>query len=105
MTIAIENKNLKASNELKDQMNDYYIDLLDAVHGVKYYIGILAYYSQNFSSQPWKDRNKARSIIDTGLKVAMVNPTKDQIKNYCQQLWQLLPRPDKPEGRKDILGE
>ena len=105
MTIAIENKNLKASNELKDQMNDYYIDLLDAVHGVKYYIGILAYYSQNFGSQPWKDRNKARSIIDTGLKVAMVNPTKDQIKNYCQQLWQLLPRPDKPEGRKDILGE
>ena len=105
MTIVIENKNLQQAKDLHDEMHDYHIDLLDAIHGVKYYIAILAYYHQNFSSQPWKDSNKARVIIDTGLKVSMVNPTKDQIKNYCQEVWQLLPSPDKPEGRKDILGQ
>ena len=38
------------------------------------------------------------------MKEAMSNPSKDRIVGYCQQLWQLLPRPGGKKARTDILG-
>ena len=84
-------------------MGYYFNDLLEAQHGVEIYIAVLVNFRDDFDSQPWTDRSKARSILDEALKVAVSNPSKDQIKNYCAQLWRLLPRADK-SGRKDILG-
>ena len=103
MSIVNENEDVQASKELKNQMGYYYGDLLEAQHGVEIYIAVLVNFRDDFNSQPWTDKSKARAILDEALKVAVSNPSKDQIKNYCIQLWQLLPKAGK-SGRKDILG-
>ena len=103
MTIVNENQDVQAAKELRLQMGYYFNDLLEAQHGVEIYIAVLVNFRDDFDSQPWTDRSKARAILDEALKVAVSNPSKDQIKNYCIQLWRLLPRADK-SGRKDILG-
>lgn len=104
MNIVNENEDIISAKELKIQMSYYYRDLLEAEHGVELYISVLVNFRDDFDSQPWTDKSKARSILDQALKVAVSNPSKDQIKNYCHQLWQLLPRAGK-QGRKGILGK
>jgi len=104
MQIIIENKDVPSAKELEKQMNNFYVELLDAEHGVDLYIGVLVNFNENFSDNPWSDRSKARSILDAGMKEAMSNPNKDRILGYCRQLWQLLPRPGGSDARIDILG-
>tara|TARA_B110000261_G_scaffold69922_1_gene81634 strand:- start:4392 stop:6914 length:2523 start_codon:yes stop_codon:yes gene_type:complete len=104
MKIIIENEDVNSAKELKIQMNNFYVELLDAEHGVDLYIGVLVNFNDDFDSHPWNDRSKARSVLDAGMKEAMSNPSKDRIVGYCQQLWQLLPRPGGKKARTDILG-
>ena len=64
---------------------------------------ILQNFNDDFDSQPWSDKSKARTILDKGLAEAASNPSKERILSYCRELWQLLPNP-KGSSRDDILG-
>ena len=98
----IERKDIKLAKELKLVMTYYFQELLEAEYGADLYISWLQQYNSTFNNHPWSDRSKARAILDTALKTAALNPTKESMKNYVQQLWRLLPTKD--GGRKDILG-
>jgi hypothetical protein len=59
--------------------------------------------NDDFDSQPWSDRSKARSILNAALKEVMDNPNRERALSYCQQLWRLLPNPKEAGQRDDIL--
>jgi molecular chaperone DnaK len=103
LDIVLANKNVMEAEELKDRMSSLFVQILDDDHGVELYISILINYNDDFDSQPWTDKSKARSILNSAMNEVMANPSKDRAINYCQQLWRLLPN-QKEHGRDDILG-
>ena len=97
------NKSVIEAAELRDRIDALFVQILDDDHGVELYISILINYNDDFDSQPWTDKSKARSVLNSAMNEVMVNPSKDRAINYCQQLWRLLPNQKEP-GRDDILG-
>ena len=97
------NKSVLEAEELRDRIDALFVQILDDDHGVELYISILINYNDDFDSQPWTDKSKARSILNSAMNEVMANPSKDRAINYCQQLWRLLPNQKEP-GRDDILG-
>ena len=97
------NKSVLEAEELRDRIDALFVQILDDDHGVELYISILINYNDDFDSQPWTDKTKARSILNSAMNEVMANPSKDRAINYCQQLWRLLPNQKEP-GRDDILG-
>ena len=91
MENVLKQKDVAKAKDLKQQINFLMGDLLDDKHGVDLYISVLVSFNDDFNSQPWSDKSKARSILDRGLKEAMSNPDKARILNYCRELWALLP--------------
>lgn len=104
METVINNKDFKMAEELKSELASLLVELYDSQHGVALYIGLLQNFNDDFDSQPWSDKMKARSILEKGLAEAATNPTKERILSYCRELWQLLPNPKEGSGRDDILG-
>jgi hypothetical protein len=55
-------------------------------------------YLKNFNDEfdilDWKDRNTARMTLERGLQMAANNPTKDNLRPICIELYKLLPDPD-----------
>ena len=84
-------------------MGALYIQILDEEHGVELFISILMNMNDDFESQPWSDRSQARTILNNAMREVMANPNRERALSYCQQLWRLLPDPNKG-GRDDILG-
>jgi molecular chaperone DnaK len=99
----LNSQNVFEAKELSDRIDSLYFQILDDDHGVELYISIIINYNDDFESQPWTDRNKARSIINSAMNELMANPSKDRAINYCQQLWRLLPNQNE-HRRDDILG-
>ena len=103
METVISKKDVKMAVELSSELSALMINLYESQHGVSIYIGLLQNFNEDFDSQPWSDKPKARIILDKGLSEAATNPTKERILSYCRELWNLLPDPNK-KGRDDILG-
>ena len=98
----IGREDVKLAKDIILQMRYFNRDLLESEYGADLYIALLQNYNDNFSQHPWQNPTRAREILNTALQNASVNPTKESMKNYVSQLWNLLPR--EGGGRDDILG-
>jgi molecular chaperone DnaK len=98
----ISKKDVKAAQQLKTEISQIMFVILDEEHGIELYISILYNFNEDFDSQAWTDKSKARSILSSAMSEAVSNPDKQRIKNYVAQLYGLLPRPGK-KGADDIL--
>jgi len=70
--------------------------------GANLFIGLLMNLNDDFDSQDWSDKNKARIILNNALG-NVNNLTRETAIAFLQQLWALLPDPKKAGFRKDIL--
>jgi len=103
MDKVIAKKDVQAAKQLEGEISSLMLTILDDEHGVELYISMLHNFNDDFNSQAWTNRSKARSILDNAMREAVSNPDKNSIRNYVGQLYGLLPSRDK-EGRDDILG-
>ncbi|MDC0204761.1 Hsp70 family protein [Flavobacteriales bacterium] len=97
------NKNVLKAKELEDEINALMFRVIEEEHGIELWIAILHNFNDDFDSQAWSDRSKARTIIDSGIKETALDPNKSRIRNYVGQLYALLPQAKK--GPDDILGK
>ena len=104
MNAVLVSQDVEIAKELKNQMGTLFVDILDEEHGVELYISILMNFNDDFDSQPWSDRSKAKTILNSAMREVMASPNKERALNYCQQLWRLLPNPKNGANRDDILG-
>ena len=103
MDKVIAKKDVQSAKQLEGEISSLMLTILDDEHGVELYISMLHNFNDDFNSQAWTNRSKARSILDNAMREAVSNPDKNSIRNYVGQLYGLLPSRDK-EGRDDILG-
>lgn len=103
LDVVLVNKSVSDAEDLKGRISSLYLQILDEDHGVELYISILINYNDDFDTQPWIDKSKARNVLNSAMNEVMSNPSKERAISYCQQLWKLLPNQNGPT-RDDILG-
>ena len=96
----IQNKDTKAAKELTDEIIGLSIELRNAVTGGDVDRRRLEYHDREFNNLQWKDKNKARQLVNHGLKLISDGKTS-QLKPLLHQIWDL--RID-PDGDRDTLG-
>jgi molecular chaperone DnaK len=102
--IAVEhiilNKDTKAAKELIEEIEGLERELRNSVSGGLVDKGRLEYHDREFNNLQWKDKNKARQLVNQGLKLIQEGKTS-LLRPLLHQIWDL--RID-PEGDRDLLG-
>lgn len=73
----------------------------DVIAAVQMDINFLKYYSNHFEEFEWKDRNKARTLINNTLAYSTDNPNKDNLRVKVLEIITLLPEAEQHKLRKD----
>ncbi len=96
----IQHKDLKAARELADDIQGLSIELRNALTGGAVDRRRIEYHDKEFNNLQWKDKNKARQLVNQGLKLISEGKTS-QLKPLLYQIWEQ--RID-AEGDRDTLG-
>ena len=96
---AIAKRDVKMAKDALEQVRalDYRLAL------VEYYVAWITGWNKRFDSTQWKDRNRARQLINNAIAIINDSPTADELEPYIQQLVALLPPSAVPEGAKNRL--
>jgi len=96
----IQHKDTKAAKELTEEMEVLDRELRNTVTGGAIDKQRLEYHDREFNNLQWKDKNKARQLVNQGLKLITEGKTS-QLKPLLHQIWDL--RID-PDGDRETLG-
>ncbi len=90
----IRSKDVKLGKEVLKQVEqlDYRIAM------VEYFAVWLINWHRDFDTEPWKDRQRARQLVNQGLSMLNDSPTADKLNPIIGQLINLLPQNAVPEG-------
>jgi len=93
---AIQATNLRAVKELISQVDALAFHLSDTGFGVAFEIGFIQHYDDNFETINWMNPSQARKLINQAKEIAISNnPTKEKLRPLIQQIWKLLPEPER----------
>ena len=93
----IQQKDTKGAKELTDEICGLSIELRNAVTGGDVDRRRLEYHDREFSSLQWKDKNKARELVNQGLRLIQEGKTS-QLKPLLHQIWDLRIDPSNDDG-------
>lgn len=96
---AIAKRDVKMAKDALDQVQalDYKLAL------VEYFVGWILNWNKRFDTIAWKDRTRARQLINSAIGIINDSPTADKLEPYVDQLVALLPPTDVPENAKNRL--
>ncbi len=95
----IKDKDLKNAKELFEEICGLDRELRNTVTGGDVDRRRVEYHDKEFNNLQWKDKNKARQLVNQGMKLISEGKTS-QLKPILHQIWDL--RID-PEGDRDTL--
>jgi molecular chaperone DnaK len=98
----IQNKDTKAAKELTEEIEGLDRELRNSVSGGLIDKNRLEYHDREFNNLQWKDKNKARQLVNQGLKLIQEGKTS-QLRPLLHQIWELRIDAD-DDGDKDTLG-
>jgi molecular chaperone DnaK len=93
----IQNKDSKSAKELTDEIEGLDRELRNSVSGGLIDKGRLEYHDREFDTIQWKDKNKARQLVNQGLKLISEGKT-NQLRPLLHQIWDLRNDPDADGG-------
>lgn len=99
MDNVIASKNQESAKTLLDK-----IDLLDfKLALIEYYISWIYNWNRTFDSKSWKDKQRARQLINQGMDIISNSPTTQKLKPIIEQLFELLPNAELPDDSHGLL--
>jgi molecular chaperone DnaK len=93
----IQQKDLKAAKELTEEIEGLDRELRNSASGGLIDKGRLEYHDREFNSLQWKDKNKARLLVNQGLKLIQEGKTS-QLRPLLHQIWDLRIDPSNDDG-------
>jgi molecular chaperone DnaK len=84
----IRDKDLKRAKELNDDIEGLRIELTNAITKGQIDVNRIRYHDREFNSLRWRDANKARALVNQGLKLIAEGRT-DQLRPVLFQIWDL----------------
>lgn len=96
---AIAKKDAKMAKDVMKQVRalDYKLALIE------YYVAWVQDWNRRFDVLAWKDKTRARQLINKALEIINDAPTVDKLDPYIDQLIDLLPVTDVPKGAQGRL--
>lgn len=95
----IKSKHKKEAKELTDEIIGLTIELRNALTDGAIDVRRIQYHDREFDNLSWKDKNKARLLINQGLKLIVEGKT-GQLRPVLYQIWEL--RIDPSEGGETL---
>jgi molecular chaperone DnaK len=95
----IKAKDVKLGKVLLDEINTIFFQLTF----IYQLIGFIREHNDNFGSYNWKDRNRARTLLNKGLQIIGGNPDVDELHPVVISLIDLLPNDERPSGDEEVL--
>jgi len=93
----IKGKDTRAAKELTDGIEGMRIELKNTVSGGDVDRGRLLYHDREFSNLQWKDKNKARQLVNQGLQL-IADGKINQLRPLLRQIWALRIDPSDDDG-------
>ncbi|HRI00877.1 MAG TPA: Hsp70 family protein [Saprospiraceae bacterium] len=93
----IQHKDLKAAKELTEEIEGLDRELRNSISGGLIDKGRLEYHDREFNNLEWKDKNKARLLVNQGLKLIQEGKTS-QLRPLLHQIWDLRIDPSDDDG-------
>lgn len=95
-------KNIKLANELIEQLNILNFTVVDKGAGIALDISIIKGFDEDFEINQWSNKSRARQLINQAKEIIFSNTaTKENIRPIIDELFKLLPPPEKPIIDKD----
>ena len=96
---AIRSKDVKLAKDVLDQVRS--LDFRLAL--IEYLVSWFVNWSRNFDTLDWYDRNRARQLVNQGVSIINNSPTTEQLLPIVQQIFNLLPQSQLPEGAGGVV--
>lgn len=93
MDQVIRAEDLKLGKVLLDKIERFYFELTK----IYQIINLIREYDSNYHSYPWRDANRARTLINQGLQTIGSNPSEQALLPILIGLFDLLPEEVQPE--------
>ncbi len=93
----IKHKELREAKELTEEIEALDRELRNSVSGGLVDKGRLEYHDREFENLQWKDKNKARLLVNQGLKLIQEGRTS-QLRPILHQIWDLRIDPSNDDG-------
>ena len=93
-------KDIPSANELLDAMHN----LNFKIARVEYYVAWIADWNNRFDEIKWKDKTRARQLVNQGMAKIIASPTVNTLQPIVNELISLLPPPEVPAGADGLLG-
>ena len=94
---AIKNENIKTAKELASQIRSFDFALFDQASGVAMDISFIKSFDDNFDSHNWLNKSQAKQLIIQAKQIIATNPTRQKLRPIIQDLFKLLPEPERPK--------
>jgi molecular chaperone DnaK len=95
----IRTKDVKIGNALLEEIEGFYIQLTF----IYQLIGFVRQHNNNFGSYNWKDKGRARTLLNKGLQIIGENPDVGELHPIEISLIDLLPIEERPSGDNSVL--
>jgi molecular chaperone DnaK len=95
----IKVKDVKLGNVVLEEISTLFVHLTL----VYQLIGFLRHHDENFNSYQWKDRSRARTLINQGLQKIGEQPDADVLHPVVISIIDLLPTDEQPSGDSSVL--
>jgi molecular chaperone DnaK len=95
----IKVKDVKLGNVVLEEISTLFVHLTL----VYQLIGFLRHHDENFNSYQWKDRSRARTLINQGLQKIGEQPDADVLHPIVISVIDLLPTDEQPSGDSSVL--
>lgn len=95
----LKTQDIKLGNALAEEIHSVFFQLTL----VYQLINFIRQHNQNFGSYHWLDTNRARQLLNEGLKQIGENPTTEDLHPIVIDLINLLPNEEKPSGDDSVL--
>jgi len=95
-------KSIKLAKEIIEQLNSLNFTVVDKGAGIALDISIIKGFDEDFEMNQWSNRNKAKQLIDQAKELIFANSaTRENLRPIIDELFKLLPPPEKPIIDKD----
>ncbi|WP_439882189.1 Hsp70 family protein [Pontibacter sp. MBLB2868] len=95
----IRDKNVKNGQAVLEEVSGLFFNLTL----IYQMMGMIRSFNRDFETLHWKDRSRARQLINQGLQIIGDQPSEEALRPIILDLYDLLPISEKPSGDDDVL--
>ncbi|ASV31631.1 Hsp70 family protein [Maribacter cobaltidurans] len=88
----IKTKDVKIGNVLLEEISMFFFKLTE----IYQFIGMIKGFNENFEDYSWNDSNRARQLVNNGIRNISENPDKEELRQILISLYDMIPDTERP---------